>query len=55
MDGGHPLAQVVGDVADRVQLGITGLAAGVEMGELRDRAAAQHADPQAARVLGDHQ
>ncbi len=55
MDGGHPLAQVVGEVADRVELGIPGLAAGVEVGKLRDRAAAQHADAQAARVLGDHQ
>ena len=54
MDRGHSLAQVVGQVADGVKLGVPGLAAGVEVGELGDRPAAQHADPQAALVLGDH-
>ena len=54
MDRRHPLAQVVGQVADGVELGIPGLAAGVEVRELGDRPAAEHADPQAALVLGDH-
>ena len=50
----HSPPQVVGQVADRVELGVSGLAAGVEVRELGDRPAAQHADPQAALVLGDH-
>ena len=54
VDGRHPLSEVVGDVADRVQLGVACLADGVEMGRLRDRAAAQHADPQTTGLLDDH-
>ena len=54
VDRGHALAQVVGQVADGVQLGVARLAAGVEVSELGDRAAAQNADPQAAIILGDH-
>jgi len=36
MHGGHPLAQVVGGVADRVQVGGLGLADGREVGGLGD-------------------
>ena len=48
VDGRGALAEVVGDVADGVQLGVPGLAAGVEVDDLRDRAAAEDADPEAA-------
>ncbi len=40
--GDHPLTQVVRQVADRVQVDIPGLAAGVEMRDLADRSAAEH-------------
>jgi hypothetical protein len=54
MDQDHPFAEVVGDIADRVKLGVPGLAAGVEVGELRDRPAAEHTDPEQAIVLPHH-
>ena len=44
MDLSHPLAEVIGNVADRIQLGVTRLATGVEMGELGDRATPQYTD-----------
>ena len=52
MDGGHPLEQVLGHVADRVELGVAGLAAGFEVGELRDRPGAEHADAQGSIMVG---
>src|SRR5262249_12418619 len=54
VDIGHPVAEVVGEVADRVELGVAGLAAGVEVGELGDRAATEDADPEQAVLLPDH-
>ena len=54
MHRGHPLAQVGSQVADGVELGITRLATGIEVGDLRDRAAAQDADLETALVFDDH-
>ena len=48
---GHPLAQVGGQVADGVELGVPRLAAGIEVRDLGDRPAAEHADLETALVL----
>ena len=42
--GGHPLAKVVGGVADRVQVSCLGLADGGEVGGLGDLAGPEDAD-----------
>ena len=44
---GHALKQILGRVADGVELGVAGLAAAFEVPELRDRPRAEHADAQA--------
>jgi len=46
VDGGHARDEVLGLIADRVQLGVTRLAARLEVRELRDRPASEHADTQ---------
>jgi predicted acyl esterase len=46
MLGGHEREQVRRGVAERVELGVGGLAAGVEVGELGDRPGAEDADAQ---------
>jgi len=46
MDRRNPLAEIVGDVANRVELSMLGLSARIEMSELGNRAAAENADPQ---------
>ncbi len=46
MDRLHPLAQVVGQVADGIKLGVPGLAAGIQVRKLGDRTTAEDADPQ---------
>jgi hypothetical protein len=54
MLGGHLREQVPGDVAQRVQLGVVRLPAGLEAAELGDRAGAEHADAQPARHAVGH-
>ena len=44
MDRNHPGEEVRREVADRVQLGIARLTAGIEMGDLGDWSAAKHAN-----------
>ena len=52
--GGHAGAEVVGHVADGVEVGVARLGGGLEMRRLGDRAAAEHAHPEALVVLGGH-
>ena len=54
MRRGHAQAQILGDIADRVEVGVARFGAGLEMRELRNRPAAQHANPQPAIVLARH-
>ena len=48
---GHLLAQIIGQIADGIQLGVARLAAGVEVRDLRNRPAAENADAQEAGVF----
>ena len=47
----HALAQILGDVADRVELGVPRLDAGFEMRRLGDLARAEHADAEQPLLL----
>src|SRR5207237_896010 len=51
MNDGHLRDQILGDIANGVEFGVARLAAGVEMGDLRNRPAAGHADAEEARFL----
>ncbi len=46
VDGGHLLEKILRDVADGVQFGVARFAAGLEVGELGDRSAAEDPYPQ---------
>ena len=52
--GGDALEQILGRVAEGVQLGVAGLAASLEVRGLGDLARAEHTDPQAALVGVSH-
>ena len=50
----HAQAEILGHIADCIEVRVARLGAGFEMRELRDRPAAQHANPQAAIILARH-
>ena len=49
--GPHPLDEIGRPVADRMQRGVAGLKAAFQMRRPGDRAAPEHPDPQATRVI----
>ena len=51
MHGPHALDEIGRHVADRMQRGVAGLHAAFQMRRLSDRAAPEHPDPQATRVV----
>src|SRR5437016_4937175 len=51
VNGRHFREQILSDVTDGIEFCIAGLAAGVEMGELSDGAAAKNADTEEARFF----
>ena len=51
---GHAVSQIVGDIADGIEIGVARLDAAFEMRRLGDLAAAQHPHPQRPRVLLGH-
>jgi hypothetical protein len=51
VNGSHLREQVLSDIAHGVKFDIARLAAGVEVGDLRNRSTAQHADAKKSRFL----
>src|SRR5712671_5315656 len=51
MNRGHFGKQILGDVADGIELGISCLSASIEMSDLRDRSATEDPDAQEAGFL----